>query len=403
MIDPARFVAHLGEQGISFYTGVPDSLLKSLNSQIMGGLPRAQHVIAANEGGAVGIAIGHYLRTGRPAAVYLQNSGFGNLVNPLLSLADPDVYGVPMLVIIGWRGQPGVKDEPQHVKQGRVMTSLLDALDLPWSVLPQDPAGAERRVAEAVATAVARSSPYLLLVEKGTFGELASRSGDSSAEPSTMPAQPASAVTAPSREEALVALAEAVGDDAVIVSTTGMLSRELFEHRTGTGSDGGRDFLTVGGMGHACSIALGIAMAAAGLRGAAGEGASQREPDREVWCFDGDGALLMHLGSLAVIADHAPPGYFHVVFNNGVHDSVGGQPTSIGTVDIPATARALGYRYAAATDDPTALAKAVAELRAHGGPSLLELRVRPGSRPDLGRPTRTPAQSKQAFMAAVRE
>jgi phosphonopyruvate decarboxylase len=374
MIDPARFVAHLAEQGISFYTGVPDSLLKSLNSQIMGGLPRDQHVIAANEGGAVGIAIGHYLRTGAPAAVYLQNSGFGNLVNPLLSLADPDVYGVPMLVIIGWRGQPGVKDEPQHVKQGRVMTTLLDALDLPWSVLPKNPAEAERSVAEAVAAAVASSSPYLLLVEKGTFGE-----------PSAKPGQ--AAVAAPSREEALVALAEAVGDDAVIVSTTGMLSRELFEHRVGAGTDGSRDFLTVGGMGHACSIALGIAM---------------REPDREVWCFDGDGAFLMHLGSLAVIADHAPAGYFHVVFNNGVHDSVGGQPTSIDAVDIPAAARALGYRYAAATDDPATLAKAVAELRAHGGPSLLELRVRPGSRPDLGRPTRTPAQSKQAFMVAVR-
>jgi phosphonopyruvate decarboxylase len=374
MIDPARFVAHLGEQGISFYTGVPDSLLKSLNSQIMGGLPREQHVIAANEGGAVGIAIGHYLRTGEPAAVYLQNSGFGNLVNPLLSLADPDVYGVPMLVIIGWRGQPGVKDEPQHVKQGRVMTTLLEALDLPWSVLPKDPAEAERCVAEGVATAVARTCPYLLLVEKGTFDK-----------PTATPPTPA--VDAPSREEALVALAEAVGDDAVIISTTGMLSRELFEHRLGTGTDGSRDFLTVGGMGHACSIALGVAM---------------REPDREVWCFDGDGALLMHLGSLAVIADHAPASYFHVVFNNGVHDSVGGQPTSIGAVDIPAAARALGYRYAAATDDPTTLAKAVAELRAHGGPSLLELRVRPGSRADLGRPTRTPAQSKQAFMAAVR-
>jgi phosphonopyruvate decarboxylase len=166
-----------------------------------------------------------------------------------------------------------------------------------------------------------------------------------------------------------------------------MLSRELFEHRERTCGEGGRDFLTVGGMGHACSIALGIAM---------------QERDREVWCFDGDGALLMHMGSLAVIADHAPPSYFHVVFNNGVHDSVGGQPTSIGTVDVAAAARALGYRYAASTDDPGVLAKEVAAMRAHGGPSLLELRVRPGNRRDLGRPTRTPAESKRAFMAALR-
>jgi phosphonopyruvate decarboxylase len=383
MIDPARFVDACREQGITFYTGVPDSLLKHLNSQIMGGLAREQQVIAANEGAAVGIAIGHYLRTGRPAAVYLQNSGFGNLVNPLLSLADPDVYGVPMLVIIGWRGQVGIPDEPQHVKQGRVMARLLDALELPWAVLPKEPADAEQALKTAVTTALGRASPYLLMVEKGTFGEPGAT------------AAPPRAAGRPSREEALVALAEAVGDQAVIVSTTGMLSRELFEHRVRTGTErageaggGNRDFLTVGGMGHACSIALGVAM---------------REPQREVWCFDGDGALLMHLGSLAVIADHAPANYFHAVFNNGVHDSVGGQPTSIGKVDVVAAARALGYRYAASTEEPAVLAKEVAALRAHGGPSLLELRVRPGNRPDLGRPTRTPAESKRVFMAAMRE
>ncbi|HLU45867.1 MAG TPA: phosphonopyruvate decarboxylase, partial [Natronosporangium sp.] len=272
MIDPARFLEICREQGVSFYTGVPDSLLKSLNSQIMVSLPRERHIIAANEGAAVGIAIGHYLRTGEPAAVYLQNSGFGNLVNPLLSLADPDVYGVPMLVIMGWRGQPGGKDEPQHVKQGRVMAPLLDALDLPWAVLPKEQAEAEKCVQDAVATALERTSPYLLLVEKGSFG---APSGQVEAgSPGTV-----------TREAALTALVDAVGPEAIIVSTTGMLSRELFELRQRTGADGSRDFLTVGGMGHASSIALGVAL---------------REPDREVWCFDGDGALLMHLGSLAV-------------------------------------------------------------------------------------------------------
>ncbi|MGH3679356.1 MAG: thiamine pyrophosphate-binding protein, partial [Natronosporangium sp.] len=196
MIDPTRFVAQLGQHGVSFYTGVPDSLLKPLNSQLLA-LPREQHVIAANEGAAVGIAIGHYLRTGRPAAVYLQNSGFGNLVNPLLSLADPDVYGVPMLVIVGWRGQVGGADEPQHVKQGRVMAPLLDALELPWAVLAKDPADAERCLKEAVTTAVERGCPYLLLVERGSF-----------AEPALPPPAPAGAGL-PSREAALVALVEA--------------------------------------------------------------------------------------------------------------------------------------------------------------------------------------------------
>lgn len=374
MIDPARFVDHCSATGVSLYTGVPDSLLKQLGAHIMASMPRERHVIAANEGAAVGIALGHYLRTRELGLVYLQNSGFGNLVNPLLSLADRDVYGVPMLVVVGWRGQVGVKDEPQHVKQGKVMEPLLDALDLPWSVLPAESDKAQECVSAAVATARERSSPYVLLVEKGTFAVAAT------SEPATSPTRLAS------REEALTALTQAVGDEAAVVSTTGMLSRELFEYRESSGTEADRDFLTVGGMGHASSIALGVAM---------------QEPDREVWCFDGDGALLMHLGSLAVIADHAPRHYFHVVFNNGVHDSVGGQPTSIGHVDVAATARALGYRYAASTSDLTRLPDEVARMREHGGPALLELAVSPGNRPDIGRPTRTPAESKRAFMTAV--
>ena len=374
MIDPADFVDHLHKQGVTMYTGVPDSLLKHLGSHIMAALPREQHVIAANEGGAVAIAMGHYLRTGSPAVVYLQNSGIGNTINPLLSLADADVYGTPMLVIVGWRGQPGVKDEPQHVKQGRVMEALLDAIEVPWSVLPRDPVTAETTMSEAIKVAIDRSSPYVILVEKGTFGD------------AHVSLPPASAEGLASREDALISMADAVGSGAIIVSTTGMLSRELFEHRQRTGQSGERDFLTVGGMGHASSIALGIAM---------------RETEREVWCFDGDGALLMHLGGLAVIAHHAPPNYFHVVFNNGVHDSVGGQPTSVSVVDVAATARALGYRYASSTDDLATTSNAVAALRRHGGPALLELRVRPGNRSGIGRPTRTPAESKRAFMTAL--
>lgn len=376
MIDPARFVGNLREQGVTMYTGVPDSLLKQLGSHIMAVLPREQHVIAANEGGAVAIAMGHYLRTGSPAAVYLQNSGIGNTINPLLSLADPDVYGIPMLVIVGWRGQPGVKDEPQHIKQGRVMEALLDAIELPWSVLPRDPGAAETTTAAAVKVAIDRSSPYVVLVERDTFSD---------ANGSLPPVSAMDGLA--SREDALISMADAVGSEAIIVSTTGMLSRELFEHRERTGKSGERDFLTVGGMGHASSIALGIAM---------------RETEREVWCFDGDGALLMHLGGLTVIADHAPPTFFHVIFNNGVHDSVGGQPTSVNVVDVAATARALGYRHASSINDLALVSDAVAELRRHGGPALLELKVRPGNRPGIGRPTRTPAESKRAFMTALR-
>jgi phosphonopyruvate decarboxylase len=368
VIEPAEFVRACRAGGVSLYTGVPDSVLKPFNTYLLEARSADRHVIAANEGAAVGIAIGHHLRTGRLALVYLQNSGFGNLVNPLLSLADPEVYGVPMLVLTGWRGRPGVPDEPQHRKQGRVMAQLLDAMELPWAVLPTEPAAAARCVAGAAAVANERRTPYVLLVEKHTFAETALAVSDVDA-------------ALPTREDALAALVAAIGTDALVVATTGMLSRELLEHRQRTGLPAGHDFLAVGGMGHASSVALGVAMA---------------EPDREVWCLDGDGALLMHLGALAVIAKQAPARYFHVVFNNNVHDSVGGQPTAIDVVDVPALAHALGYRYA--DTGHSGAAEAVARLRAAGGPALCELRVRPGARSDLTRPDSPLASRKRVFM-----
>ena len=376
MIDPAWFVDRLAQQDVHFYTGVPDSLLKHLCSHVMRELPRESHVIAANEGAAVGIAIGHYLRTSEPALVYLQNSGFGNTVNPLLSLADDEVYGVPMVLLVGWRGQPGVKDEPQHVKQGRVMQALIEAMELPSAVLPTDEAAAGACIDEAVAVARDRLCPYVVLVEKDSFSPPAA----------TGPGDQLEASDLASREDALIALVDVLGEETINVSTTGMLSRELFEYRQRAGQSGERDFLTVGGMGHASSIAMGVAV---------------HEAEREVWCLDGDGAALMHLGTLAVIADHGAGNLFHVVFNNGVHDSVGGQPTSIGVVDLAATARALGYGYAASVTALDELPTRIAEMREAGGPALLELRVRPGNRSDIGRPTRTPGQSKEAFMTAL--
>lgn len=373
MIDPGAFVASLGDLGVSMYTGVPDSLLKEFGTHVMAHLPADRHVITANEGAAVALAIGHYLRTGSPAAVYMQNSGFGNSVNPLLSLADPDVYGIPMLVIVGWRGQPGVKDEPQHVKQGRVMTSMIDGMDLPWAILPKDQTEASAVLERAVGESVERRTPFVLLVEKDTFDKAAV---------SDIP--PVSELA--SREAALASLLGPLGTGQVIVSTTGMLSRELFELRTTSGDGGELDFLTVGGMGHASSIALGIDL---------------QERHREVWCLDGDGALLMHMGSLAVIAERASERFFHVVFNNRVHDSVGGQPTAIDVVDVPAMARSVGYRWAASTGDLGELDALVPEMRSAGGPALLELEVRPGARSDLGRPTRSPSDSRSAFAEAM--
>lgn len=374
MIEPKVLVEALDELGVDFACGVPDSLMEPLCSYLAT-RPDDRHVVAANEGAAVGIAIGHYLSTTRPALVYLQNAGIGNAINPLVSLADPAVYGIPMLLLVGWRGQPGTSDEPQHMKQGQMMEPLLDALDLPWSTLPSDRDEALACLAEALGEATERSSPYVLLVEKQTFAPF---------EQSPPPTVDQNRLA--SREEALVALLDATNDEAVFVVTTGMLGRELYEYRESSGSPADRDFLTVGGMGHCCSIALGVA---------------QQRPNREIWCLDGDGSALMHLGSLAVIGNQAPENLIHVVFNNGVHDSVGGQPTVMNTVELPKAALALGYRHASSVSDISTLVDVVSELRARPGPSLIDLHVRPGNRAGIGRPDRTPAQAKTAFMAGL--
>lgn len=374
MIDPKDLVDTLAELGVDFACGVPDSLMEPLCSYLAT-RPQGRHVLTANEGAAVGVAIGHYLSSGKPALVYLQNAGIGNAINPLVSLADPDVYGIPMLLLVGWRGQSGTSDEPQHMKQGKLMEPLLGAIETPWGILPQDRDEAVTFLTEALREARNLSTPYVVLVERGTFAPFRGKVPERVEEQHL-----------PSREEALIALLNATGDQGVFVVTTGMLGRELYEHRERTGSPAELDFLTVGGMGHCCSIALGVA---------------QQRPEREVWCLDGDGSALMHLGSLAVIADQAPENLYHVVFNNGVHDSVGGQPTVMRSVDLPAAARALGYRFASAVSDISALDDEVAKMRARSGPALLDLHVRPGNREGIGRPRRSPAEAKAVFMAAL--
>lgn len=359
----------LRKQGLRFFTGVPDSLLKDFCAYVTDHVSPADHVIAANEGNAVALAVGHFLGTGEPALVYMQNSGIGNAVNPLLSLADPEVYSIPMLLVIGWRGEPGVKDEPQHVKQGRVMTDLLDAMEIPWQVLDASTPDPAALVAAACTPMRERMGPAALLVREGTFERYTLR-GD---RPNEFPM---------TREDAVKAIADALCADDLVVSTTGKTSRELFEHRKATGVPG-NDFLTVGGMGHTASIAMGLA---------------RSQPARRVVCLDGDGSAIMHMGALAVIGNSALENLLHVVINNGSHESVGGQPTVGYDIDFPKIARACGYRHAASVSTLDELIAGVAELRQASGPALLEVKVRIGSRADLGRPTSTPLENRDALM-----
>lgn len=377
MIDPARFIGALDDAGVGLFVGVPDSLMKTFSSTLAVAMPEGRHLIAANEGNAVATAMGHTLATGSPALVYLQNSGLGNTVNPLLSLVDPEVYGIPMILLIGWRGEPGVHDEPQHVKQGRITPDLLATLEVPTQELDAD-ADVDAIVRRAVDEAVRREGAVAILVHKGAFGPVPSAPGAAS-EASSMSNDRLT------REEALRHVVAAIPPGAVVVSTTGMLSRELFELRASQQQGGELDLLTVGGMGHASSIALGAALA---------------DPTRDVWCLDGDGALLMHLGALPVISGNVGGRFHHVVFNNRVHDSVGGQPTAIDRVDLPALARAAGYRWAGRATTGAEIDARLIDVAADG-PTLLELEVRPGNRPDLGRPTRTPREARIRLQQAL--
>ncbi|MBM4127672.1 MAG: phosphonopyruvate decarboxylase [Nitrospira sp.] len=370
MLNPQEFVDCLKKNGVNFFTGVPDSLLKELCSCIAHTSRLGEHVIAANEGGAVALALGYHLATRNIPLVYLQNSGLGNVVNPLLSLVDEEVYSVPMLFVIGWRGEPGVHDEPQHKKQGRVMVPMLEAMEIPYAVVGADPDIAETIVKDAVAHVRKTSGPFALVIKKGIFsGYTASR--------------PMKTEFPLSREEAIQQVIDVLEERDVVVSTTGMPSREVYEYRTKRGVGHQRDFLTVGGMGHASQIALGIAL---------------QKPERSVYCLDGDGALLMHMGGLALVGTLKPNNYKHIVLNNGAHDSVGGQPTVALDIDILDIARAAGYQRVARARTESELQSCLQDLTCSPGPSLLEIQVRCGSRKDLGRPETTPIQNKDAFM-----
>lgn len=388
MINPDSFIKLLLNLGVEFFTGVPDSLLKSFCAYVTDNCGR-NHVIAANEGGAIALAAGHYLATGRPALVYMQNSGQGNAVNPLCSLADPDVYSIPMVLLVGWRGEPGVKDEPQHVKQGKVTVSLFETLGIPTEVLLDDESVALEAVRKMVELAKTESRPVALIVRRGLFAEYKLKNMKPH-------------IAGLKRETAIEMILNALPEDAVVVSTTGMISREVYEIHERLGQDHSRDFLTVGSMGHASMIALGIAKA---------------QPARPVYCLDGDGASIMQMGNMAIVGQSGCGNLVHVVFNNAAHDSVGGQPTVGGDINLSAIAKNCGYKVLSEMF-PSSLQSdfdnggvyirqvlSIHNMLTTGSsieqPAFLEIKVAKGARPDLGRPKEPPLENKKLFMKTL--
>ncbi len=357
--------------GADFYTGVPDSQLKALCSCLMNtwGIDPHHHIIAANEGNCAALAAGYHLATGKVPVVYMQNSGEGNIINPAASLLSDKVYAIPMLFIIGWRGEPGVHDEPQHIWQGQVTLRLLEDMDITYFVIGKETTPDEVREAmEGFRAAFAAGKDAAFVVRKGALTydtPVVYKNGNTMV-----------------REEIIRHIAAASGEDPV-VSTTGKASRELFEIRTAAGQSHKYDFLTVGSMGHSSSIALGAALA---------------KPGQRFWCIDGDGAVLMHMGAMAVLGAYRPANLIHVVINNEAHETVGGMPTVAGTTDLVGVAKACGYPYAVRVENFEELDRELEAAKARGALTLIEAACSIGARDDLGRPTTTALENKENFM-----
>ena len=370
MLNCKKFFQILDKNEIVFFSGVPDSLLKFFNSYILDNVNDKNHIIAANEGASIALAAGHYLATKKIGLVYMQNSGLGNAINPLVSLTDQDVYSIPVLLVIGWRGEPNKKDEPQHVKQGRITPDLLQVLKIPYNILSENISEAEKEIEKAVRYMQEFKAPYALIVKKGTFEEYKQENKVEQNYEMT-------------RENAIKIILESLEKNDIVISTTGMISREVFENRENRKEKHESDFMSVGSMGHASQIALGIALS---------------KQDNQVFCLDGDGSVIMHMGALGIIGTKQVKNFKHIILNNESHDSVGGQPT-IGDINNFATlAKSCNYKNSFRAINKIELTENMQKLKMSEGPSLLEIKVKQGNRKDLGRPTTSPKENKNIFM-----
>ena len=378
MISAASFIEHLRGLGYSQYAGVPCSFFTSFLNYVIND-PNLDYVGATSEGEAVGITLGAAL-AGRKTVTMCQNSGLGNMVNPLTSLNYP--FRIPTLLIVTWRGEPGVKDEPQHEQMGRIMHRLLATLEIPWLPFPQEESEIAGVMAQAEASMQERERPFALVMPKDSIAphELAGRTKPPRV--ATDRREGFSAEEKLTRTEALELILDALKGDEAIIATTGKTGRELF-----TISDRPNHLYVVGGMGTASAIGFGVAHAL---------------PRQQVVVIDGDGAALMKMGSLATIGFHQPENFLHIILDNEAHDSTGGQQTASSVVRFAEVAAAANYRSAFALDQREEITEAVRELRQRPGPSLLHVKIRPGSPEKLGRPTVKPHQVKERFSTFLR-
>ena len=354
MVNQQSLFETLNNIGIDFFTGVPDSLLNDFCLYLTQNAPQGKHIMAANEGNAVAIASGYYLASGKVPVVYMQNSGIGNATNPLLSLAHDSVYGIPMILIIGWRGDPEIKDHAQHKKQGELTPVLMKDMDIPFDILEKEETVVEK-FKWALKTAKNNSAPVALIVKKGILTEKIKK--QSYPESSLM-----------NREEAISEVLDIIGSDAVYLATTGRATRELHEQIKLKGWGNTAEFLNVGAMGHLSSVGLGISIV---------------KPDKKIVIFDGDAAAVMHMGSLATNGRYPSSNLIHLVLNNGVNESVGGQPSVGNIVHLSEIASACGYQTPGKPISKLTEIASFLALPSIDKPKFIDLRVRQGIREDM--------------------
>lgn len=368
----SKFVEIIGSD---FYTGVPDSQLKALCNYLMAryGIDPKHHIIAANEGNCTALAAGYHLATGKIPVVYMQNSGEGNIINPVASLLNDRVYAIPVIFIIGWRGEPGIHDEPQHIYQGKVTVKLLDDMGIESYIIGSDTTDDDLEL---------KMKEFRDILGTGKDVAFVIRKGALTDAPKVKYSNDNKMI----REEIIQHIVKASGEDPII-STTGKASRELFETRVAYNQSHKYDFLTVGSMGHSSSIALGVAL---------------NKPKQRVWCIDGDGAFLMHMGSMAVVGANKPSNLVHIVINNGAHETVGGMPTVASNIDVVSIAKACGYPNAVSVNTYEALDAELGIAKTRNQLSLIEVKCSIGAREDLGRPTTTALENKKNFMEYIK-
>jgi len=369
-INPAHLYDILLNEGIEFFTGVPDSTLKHFCFYLDDNISKANHIIAANEGNSIAIAVGYNISTGKIPLVYMQNSGLGNAINPLTSLVDKEIFAIPMLIMMGWRGEPGKEDAIQHRKDGEIQLEMLDLLGLDYTILPSDNQDLATQIHHSIVQAKELDSPQVLLVRKDSFESYSSSISKPNQE------------ICISREYAISRILDLIEQDSAVISTTGKASRELYEIRKEKGEIG-IDLMTVGSMGHVSSVSLGVAL---------------QNKNRNVYCIDGDGSLIMHMGALSIIGKYSSSNFRHILLNNFSHDSVGGQESSADMIDFSLLSKAVSYKKYFKICKKSDFPNIFSEFQSSTGPSFLEIIVDKGSRPNLSRPDLTPYNNKKKFM-----